>query len=168
MDGGEAVSELPRGPGFFTRMILNWTSKSNQKELEKFVSSIAGASDEEMSELLLFVAFVRYGMEDNALHPLEPFNLVHFEKPDAATLMARQSQNFMRSKAIIPAAACTVWGHTFRAVLDGKLQPNAIRMWAELQRGAKHIEATSERVRQKLNINIAIDTAVQIPAGFSR
>lgn len=160
------MSELAQRPGLFFRLLRKWVSKRNRRELETFIGVLAEIPAKDMAEILLCTAMVRRAMEDQGLHPLKPFNLVMLERPMASSEMAAQSERFNKNGALIPSVACSVWGHTFRAVTDGNLQAGARLMWRELMRGQVDLDEAASRVSKRDGINIAVQGAALIPMGF--
>lgn len=153
--------------GFITRLFLRWASKKQLKELDAYVDALRTLKDHEMSDLLLLVGMVRIGMEVNGLTPLEPVNVVMLQRPTAALEMARQSEAFKSRGQIAQALACAAWGHTFRASLDGRLQPSCRLMWAELARGKPGLQAAAAVAKERDKINVDPENAGQMPRWFA-
>lgn len=153
--------------GFITRFFLRWASRRQLKELTGYVEGLRLLNDYEMAELLLLVGMLRIGMEKTGLTPLEPSNLILFQRPAASVEMARQSQAFKARGQVAQALACTAWWHTFRAALDGRLQPACRLMWKELGRGQKGLHVAAAAAKDRDGITVDANDAGKIPRWFA-
>ena len=113
--------------------------RSGTEDLERFVTSLRGQSDEELGMLVATATVLRINfraagyLPDNAIGvgmPLdeEEFSLVQLK-------YSRLVHSFQKEKMFADAAGGMVWLHTLRAFAYPELRLLGRMMWKELERG---------------------------------
>lgn len=130
-------------------MFGNWLKRRNQlaavqnatADIERFILSLKGMSDEELGTVVALAAIMRMELRqidelpDEALGvglPLPEAREVAIRRAMVQTALAMQKQNNPM------AGSAMVWVHTLRAFHFPEVRLLGRQMWAELQRGFSH------------------------------
>jgi hypothetical protein len=131
-------------------MFGNWIKKRVQlasvrsvtHDLERFVLSLRGHSDEENGMVIAIATIIRMNMRAEGRLPDAALG-VGMPLPDTEQAMAqlgvsRLVQQFQKLKQPIDAAGAMVWLHTLRAFCYPEVRLLGRQMWGKLQRGFPH------------------------------
>lgn len=126
-------------------MIGNWLKrkiqlssvKAAQEDLERFISSLRGASNEELGMLIATATIIRLRLTQSGSLPLYAFTL---PTPGDGTArvplhLSNIVREFQKMGQPSDAAGAMIWLHSMRALAFPEVRHLGRQMWKELQRG---------------------------------
>jgi len=132
-------------------MLGNWFKRRAQlasikavtADIERFILSLRGQSDEENGMLVAIAAIVRVNLRADNLLPDEALGigtpLAETAQAEVQLRMSQLVQQFQKHNQLSDAAAAMVWLHSLRAFRYPEVRPLGRQMWGELGRGFPHI-----------------------------
>jgi hypothetical protein len=115
--------------------------KGGRQDLERFVISLRGQSDEEIGTLVAIAAVIRMRLREAGHLPDEMLQItsVHEHEQAATQLhMSRLVRTFQAERQFSDAAGVMVWLHTLRSLSSPELRLLGRQMWQQLERGFLH------------------------------
>jgi len=128
-------------------MLSIWFRRRNQvapvegarEDLERFVDSLRGMSDEEIGKVVAFAALTRVALRKSGALTDELLQITSAKKQTTAQLaVALVIQRYQAERRFAEATGATVWLHSLRALRTTELRHLGREMWRQLQRGQLH------------------------------
>jgi len=126
-------------------MIKNWlkrkvqiaSANAAQEDLERFIASLRGASDEELGILIATATIIRVRLTQSGSLPVYALAL---PTPGEGTVriqlhLANVVREFQKMGQPSDAAGAMIWLHSMRALAFPEVRHLGRQMWKELQRG---------------------------------
>ena len=152
--------------GYIKRVARNHFLSVMKEEIENYILSLQGMTDEELGWLIVHATHSRnkiYESEDVDL--LDPIVAVSQDRRLIIKInkLVRRNQE---EKLLSDAAALMVWLHTLRAVSEPELRIFGKKMWGELKRGFPFVEKAFNEIQNLSSKNIDVSNWDSIPNGL--
>ena len=110
-----------------------------REDLERFVDSLRGMSDEEVGRAVAFTAMARVALRKSGALPDELLQIGFAKKQAIAQLaVAQVVRRYQAERRFAEATGVTVWLHSLRALRTTEIRHLGREMWRQLQRGQLH------------------------------
>jgi hypothetical protein len=107
-----------------------------REDLERFVDSLRGMSDEEVGRVVAFAAIARVALRKSGVLPDELLQITSAKKRANAQLaVAQVVRGYRAERRFAEATGVMVWLHTLRALSTPEVRNLGRDMWRQLQRG---------------------------------
>jgi hypothetical protein len=107
-----------------------------REDLERFVDSLRGMSDDEVGAVVAFAAIARVALRRAGVFPDELLQITSAKKQANAQLaVARVVRRYRAERRFAEATGVMVWLHTLRALSTPQVRHLGREMWRQLQRG---------------------------------
>lgn len=134
------------------RKIRNAGAKAGAEDLDRFVLSLKGQSDDDLSMLVALATLLRGNFRSQGYLPDRALGvgmpLPEEEMAEFQLKISKVFRIFQEGKQQTDAAGTMVWLHSLRALNYPELRLQGRMMWAELQRGFDGAETALEDVCQ--------------------
>lgn len=154
----------------FGRAIQRWANKSQEKELQEFLSHLNAADDDEVALTVVLASEMRHRVSDVLGFDLMFPTIIAAQHPLATMQIVKLVKQLQSNKDFVAAAGLMVWVHTLRAsgqAASGELRTLARQMWRELSRGFPYAESAASSVVTTLGFVPRLARATEFPDGLS-
>lgn len=127
-----------------------WALRTQTAEIESFVTSLRGMDDAEIGPVLIMASSTRCSLIVAKVVTKEFFEGADLSSDSAIMVpltLNRLVQQHQRDGVPVLATGAMVWLHSSRAMLTPPLRLLGRQMWAELMRGAPHVEEAADLLR---------------------
>ena len=140
--------------------------KAATEDLERFLKSLRGASDEEIGMLVVVATMIRVNLRKKGrLHD----EYLRIPTPGdgsgyAPLFLSRLIKTFQKNGQPTDASGAMVWLHTVRSLAFPELRVLGREMWGELHRGFPYVERSFSEIEAMTNSPVS--DMVRIEAKF--
>lgn len=136
-------------------MLVNWLKRKIQRagvrgareDLESFVESLRGQSDEELGMVVAIAAIVRTELRSHGHVPDEMLEVTNDPQQALTQLeMSRLVRRYQAEKRFQEALGAMVWLHTLRSLSTPELRFLGRQLWQQLERGHLHALEAMEQI----------------------
>ena len=121
---------------WFKRKLQRATAKGAIEDLERFIASLRGLSDEEVGGAVAFAAVTRVALRKSGVLPDELLQVTPDKQQAFAQLaVAQVIRRYQAEQKFGEAAGAMVWLHSLRALSTPEVRHLGREMWRQLQRG---------------------------------
>lgn len=125
--------------GWLRRKTELATIKGAREDLERFVESLRGMSDEEIGAVVGMAALVRTALRQSGLLPEESITVTPDSKQATTQLAVLELiQRHQAEQRHAEAVGAMVWLHSLRALSIPEARLLGRQMWGQLERGQSH------------------------------
>lgn len=145
--------------------------KSGLEEIERFILSLRGQSDEEIGMLLAIANLIRINLINGGRlsNEILNFEVSESEHSQAQMYVSSLVREFQKSDQKTDAAGAMVWLHSLRAQGYPELRIKGRELWSELSRGSGHVRAALfniENMTQKILPELSDEEIQFVPGGL--
>ena len=153
------------------KKIYNAGYKSGLEEIERFILSLRGQSDEEIGMLLAIANLIRINLINSGRLSVQilNFEVSESEHSQAQMYVSSLVREFQKSNQNTDAAGAMVWLHSLRAQGYPELRIRGRELWSELSRGFEHVREALydiETMTQKALPELSDEEILFIPGGL--
>jgi hypothetical protein len=115
--------------------------KSGLEEIERFILSLRGQSDEEVGMLLAIATVIRLNLFNGGRlsNEILNFEVSESEHSQAQMYISNLVREFQKANQKTDAAGAMVWLHSLRSQGYPELRIKGRELWSELSRGFEHV-----------------------------
>jgi hypothetical protein len=133
--------------GWLRRKTELATIKGAREDLERFVESLRGMSDEEIGAVVGMAALVRTALRQSGLLPGESLTVTPDSQQATTQLgVSELIQRYQTEQRHAEAVGAMVWLHSLRALSISEVRLLGRQMWAQLERGQPHALAALQNM----------------------
>ena len=153
------------------KKIYNAGYKSGLEEIERFILSLRGQSDEEIGMLLALANLIRVNLINGGRLSIQVLNFEVSETEHSQVQMyvSNLVREFQKANQKTDAAGAMVWLHSLRAQGYPELRIKGRELWSELSRGFEHVRDALydiETMTQKTLPELSDEDIHFIPSGL--
>ncbi|WP_416897271.1 MAG: hypothetical protein ACMVY4_17530 [Minwuia sp.] len=134
--------------------------------MESYVAMLAGLDGEKVAPLLAIAVHVRNGMKDHGVDLSDPA-AAEIRLPGLTLTMAEKVEMCRQAGDTVRINGPLIWLFSLVAVQDPARRRTGRRLWAELHRGAPHVEACRDALELLVEDWARLEGADQFPRGLT-
>ncbi len=144
---------------WFKRKIQIASVKTATEDLERFLKSLRGTSDEEIGMLVVVATMIRVNLRKGGRLPDDYLRIPARGdgSAHAPLYLSRLIRTFQKIDQPTDASGAMVWLHTLRSLAFPELRVLGREMWGELQRGFPYVERSFSEFEAMTNSPVSAE-----------
>lgn len=140
--------------GWVKSKIQKASTDAMKDDLQRFITSLHGASDDEIATILCVASVIRLNLAKSQILPPTSLDIgrmdISIEGSMVPLRLIRLIAEFQKNGQLSDATGCMVWLHSVRALQNPELRGLGRQMWAELLRGFGEVDDIADEMHTLL------------------